>query len=177
MGSFPDFVKETADEKVKQCQPKTFCKWVGSPETGEDNCQCADSIFSPPTSGFQAAECSKTNGICGWATKDTDCPLGGCYGFGFKLSSNFVTSDSPPAPTPQNVARLTRPVPPPDPPPLSPYDVNWTLTTNSSTCNYTSTIPSTFCTSPNGAGPDDPGNGPDAAEPDDSNDNSPDDSN
>ena len=177
MSTFPNFVKETADEKMKQCQPKTFCKWIDSPGTGEDNCQCADSIFSPPTSSFQTAECSKTNGICGWATKDTDCPLGGCYGFGFKLSPNFVTSDSPPAPTPQNVACLTRPISPPDPPPLSPYDVNWTLTTNSSTCNYTSTIPSTFCTSPTGAGPDDPGIGPDAAEPYDSTGNRPDDSN
>jgi hypothetical protein len=169
MSKFPDFTTEFAAEKKNQCQPTTFCQWIAKPEMGEDNCQCASSIFSPPTPGFQAAECSKSGGICSWSTEDTDCPLGGCYGFGVKLSDKFETSDSPPSPAPQNVACLTRPVPPPEPPPLSPYDVNWTLTTNSSACTYSSTIPSTFCTNPTGAGPDDPGNGPDAIGPDDSN--------
>ncbi len=167
MSKFPKFATEFAEEKENQCQPKTFCQWIAKPDMGQDNCQCAQSIFSPPTSAFQSAECSTTNGICSWSTKDTDCPHGGCYGFGVKLSDNFVTSDTPPAPTPQNVACLTRPVPPPTPPPLSPCNVNWTLTTNSSACNYSTTNPSTFCTSPTGAGPDDPGNGPGATGPDD----------
>ncbi|MGA7870295.1 MAG: G8 domain-containing protein [Candidatus Binatus sp.] len=177
MSKFPNFVKEYADEKEHQCQPKTFCQWIAKPATGEDNCQCADSIFSPPTSTFQTGECSKTKGICSWATTDVDCPKGGCYGFGVKLSDNFDTSDNPPTPAPQNVACLTRPVPPPDPPPLSPYDVKWTLTTNSSTCNYATTNPATFCTSPTGAGPEDSGSSPDATGPDDSNGNAPEDSN
>ena len=163
MSKFPNFATEFAGEKENQCQPKTFCKWVANPMAGEDNCQCADSIFSPPTSSFQAAECSKTKGICSWSTKDTDCPLGGCYGFGVKLTGDFQTSDSPPAPAPQNVACLTKPMTPPP----SPYDVDWTLTTNSSTCNYSSTNPSTFCSSPTGAGPDVAGSAPDATDSDD----------
>ena len=157
MSKFPNFATEFTDEKENQCQPHTFCQWIAKPGMGEDNCQCANSIFSPPTSSFQSAECSNTGGICSWATEDTDCPLGGCYGFGVKLSDNFVTSDNPPNPTPQNVACLTKPALPN----VSPYDVNWTLTTNSSTCNYTSTNPSTFCTNPADVGPDDTSGGPD----------------
>jgi G8 domain len=83
-----------------KCQPKTFCRWIEKPAMGEDNCQCAASIFSPPTAGFQSAECSTKNGICSWATKDLDCPEGGCVGFGVKLSKDFVASDSPPNPAP-----------------------------------------------------------------------------
>jgi hypothetical protein len=165
MSRFPGFATQYAAEQKNQCQPATFCQWIDSPETGEDNCQCADSLFSPPTSTFQTAECTKANGICHWGSEDVSCPKGGCYGFGVKLSENFVTSDNPPSPVPQKVACLTKPTPPTK----SPYDVDWTLTTNSSTCNYSSTNPSTFCTSPSGAGPDDPGNGSDAIGPDDSN--------
>ena len=167
MSMFPKFADQYSDEKQNQCRPKTFCQWKDNPGTGKDNCQCADSIFSPPTPTFQSAECSTTNGICSWGTKDVECPMGGCYGFGVKLSDKFETSDSPPAPTPQKALCLTKPVPPPTPPPLSPYDVSWTLTTNSSACNYTKVNPAVFCSSPTGAGPDDVS--PDAIGTDDSN--------
>jgi hypothetical protein len=174
MSKFPNFATQYSAEQKNQCQPATFCQWVAQPEMGEDNCQCANSIFSPPTSTFQTAECTKTNGICHWGTEDVGCPQGGCYGFGVKLSDNFVTSDSPPSPVPQSVACLTRPL---MPPPLSPYDVNWTLTNNSSTCNYSTTNASTFCTSSTGAGPDDTSSSPDTTGPDDSTGNNPDGSN
>ncbi len=165
MSKLPNFATEYAAEQKNQCQPSSFCQWIANPEMGQDNCQCAASIFSPPTSTFQTAECTKTNGICSWATEDVSCPAGGCYGFGVKLSDKFETSDSPPNPAPQNVACLTTPVPPP----LSPYDVKWTLTTNSSDCNYSTTNPANFCTSPTGAGPEDSGSSPDATGPDYSN--------
>jgi hypothetical protein len=169
ISKFANFATEYAAERKIQCQPQTFCQWIASPEMGEDNCQCATSIFSPPTSSFQSAECTKTNGICHWASEDVSCPSGGCYGFGFKLTDNFVTSDTPPNPVAQKVACLTKPTPPPMPPPKSPYDVDWTLTTNSSTCNYSTTNASTFCTSPTGAGPNDTSSSPDATDPDDTN--------
>lgn len=172
MSKFPNFADQYSDEQQHQCQPQTFCQWIAKPETGEDNCQCAKSIFSPPTSTFQSAECGPTNGICSWATKDVDCPKGGCYGFGVKLSNNFETSDIPPAPKPQRALCLTRPV---NPPPLSPYDVKWTLTTNSSTCNYSTTNPAVFCSSPMGTGPDDISS--DVTGPDDTNGIGPEDSN
>jgi hypothetical protein len=165
MSRFPNFATEYGAERKTQCQPETFCQWIASPEMGEDNCQCATSIFSPPTSTFQSAECTKTNGICHWASQDVSCPSGGCYGFGFKLTDNFVTSDTPPNPVAQKVACLTKPTPPA----VSPYDVNWTLTTNSSTCNYSTTNASTFCTNANDVGPIDSNSGPDTTGPDDSN--------
>jgi len=49
---------------------------------------------------FVKNECSTTNGICSWATKDIDCPDGGCFGFGFVPTKDFVFSDSPPVPAP-----------------------------------------------------------------------------
>ncbi|MFZ0680711.1 G8 domain-containing protein [Candidatus Binatus sp.] len=165
MSKFPNFVTQYSAEQKSQCQPTTFCQWIDKPEMDQDNCQCASSIFSPPTSTFQAAECTKTNGICHWASEDVGCPQGGCYGFGVKLSDNFVTNDNPPSPVPQNVACLTKPMLPA----MSPYDVNWTLTTNSSTCNYSSTNSSSFCSSPTGAGPDDSSSSPDTTAPDDTN--------
>jgi hypothetical protein len=162
MSKFPKFADEYSDEKQHQCRPHTFCQWVVKPEAGEDNCQCAKSIFSPPTSTFQSAECSTTNGICSWATKDVDCPQGGCYGFGVKLA-DITTSDNPPTQPPPKALCLTKPVTPP----LSPYDVQWTLTTNSASCNYSSTNPAVFCSSPTGAGPDVVS--PDVTGPDDAN--------
>src|SRR5579862_6460641 len=165
MSMFPNFATQYAAEQKNQCQPSTFCQWIDKPEMDQDNCQCADSIFSPPTPGFQAAECTKTNGICHWGSEDVGCPKGGCYGFGIKLSDNFVTTDNPPSPVPQSVACLTKPMSPPK----SPYDVDWTLTTNSSTCNYSSVNPSSFCTSPTGAGPDDSSTSPNPTGPEDSN--------
>lgn len=43
---FPKFATEYATEQKNQCQPQTFCQWIANPEMGEDNCQCADSIFT-----------------------------------------------------------------------------------------------------------------------------------
>jgi hypothetical protein len=52
----PDFATNYAAAAQNHCQPDTFCKFVDNPGVGKDNCQCADSIFSPPTSAFQATE-------------------------------------------------------------------------------------------------------------------------
>src|SRR5262249_27603775 len=73
-----------AAAQKNQCQPKTFCKWEAEPLAGQDKCQCAESIFSPPSPDFQKNECTPTKGICGWAIADVDCPRGGCFGFGVK---------------------------------------------------------------------------------------------
>ncbi len=102
MSLVPGFNEAYSDAQQSQCQPKTFCQWLANPGMGEDNCQCANSIFSPPTSSFQGAECSKINGICSWATKDVDCTEGGCLGFGVKLrpAPDFANADSPPNPAP-----------------------------------------------------------------------------
>ena len=99
MSEIPDFETGYSAAQKSGCQPTTFCKWVGN-VPGGDNCQCANSIFSPPSATFQTDECSSTNGICSWATKDVDCPEGGCVGFGVKLSDSFQASDSPPNPAP-----------------------------------------------------------------------------
>lgn len=116
-----------ASAQQSQCQPTTFCKWVGN--GGGDNCVCADTIFSPPSMTFKTNECSTTNGICSWATKDVDCPAGGCIGFGVKLADDFQTSDSPPNPVP-----TTQPFPSGS---TSPWTAPFTSPVNSSdACMY-----------------------------------------
>src|SRR5208282_854157 len=125
-----------ADQKKSQCQPTTFCKWVASPAAGDDQCQCADSIFSSPPN-FQNDECTPKGGICSWGTADVDCPAGGCFGFGVKLkdASNFVYSDAAP-----NLP----PVPAPSPTPFpsgAPWTVPFTGITNTSDACYYNKIP------------------------------------
>ena len=99
MSKVTGFTEDYKDAQKNQCQPKTFCKWVGN-VIGGDNCQCAASIFSPPSATFQADECSSKKGICSWATADVDCPEGGCIGFGVKMTDGFQPSESPPFPAP-----------------------------------------------------------------------------
>jgi hypothetical protein len=99
MSKVTGFTEDYKDAQKNQCQPKTFCKWVGN-VLGGDNCQCAASIFSPPSATFQADECSSKKGICSWATADVDCPEGGCIGFGVKMTDGFQPSESPPFPAP-----------------------------------------------------------------------------
>jgi len=99
MSKISTFKSDYLASQKGNCQPETFCKWVGN-SADADNCQCADSIFSPPSSSFQTNECSTKNGICSWPTTDVDCPKGGCYGFGVKLTDGFQTSDTPPNPAP-----------------------------------------------------------------------------
>jgi hypothetical protein len=145
MSKVSKFATEYAAAMKSQCQPTTFCKWNGSAPSGEDKCQCADSVFSPPSSTFVANECTKTNGICSWAIKDVDCPEGGCYGFGVKMSGQFVTSDSPPNPAP-----TTQCFPKTDmtkmPPFISPWDISFTgITDTSDKCFYSSLPAAQFC--------------------------------
>jgi len=41
-----------------------------------------------------ATACNELNhageNVCAWSQKDVDCPLGGCYGIGFKTGTTFV---------------------------------------------------------------------------------------
>ena len=132
-GSVQTFAQLYSTAQENQCQPQTFCKWVEKPMGGQDNCQCADSIFSPPSDKFQANECSTLNGICSNATKDVDCPDGGCIGFGIKLSDGFQTSDSPPNPAP--LTAFFPPVRPTDPP--TPWKAPFSSpVSNSDACYY-----------------------------------------
>ncbi len=128
MSKVSGFKNEFLAAQKNNCQPKTFCKWVGN-SPGADNCQCADSIFSPPSATFQTDECTTTNGICSYATADVDCPQGGCYGFGVKLTDGFQTTDTPPIPAP-----ITQAFP-------SGVDSPWTApftspVSDSDACNY-----------------------------------------
>jgi len=130
-GSGKSFADLYEDQKKSQCQPETFCQWKENPKDGEDQCQCAKSIFSPPSSNFQTNECSTKGGICSWATQDEDCPKGGCFGFGVKLTKDFVYSDAgpdlPPVPPP-----ITAPFPK-----VAPWKVTVTSpVSNSDACFY-----------------------------------------
>ena len=132
-GDNKSFAKLYEQQKQSQCQPKTFCQWVDNPKADDDQCQCAKSIFSPPSSSFQTNECSTEGGICSWGTEDVDCPAGGCFGFGVKLAdaSNFVYSDAapnlPPVPAPTTA----------DFPSGAPWNVTFTSpVSNSDDCYY-----------------------------------------
>lgn len=68
------------------CQPTTYCQWNSDSNT----CGC-----KPGT------DC-KDSKVCGFATKDIDCPVGGCYGFRITLPGGFAAEPQiglPPKPT------------------------------------------------------------------------------
>ncbi len=73
------------------CQPASFCKSGPDDANGNPTCGCSLATTDPSW-----GEC---NTACGWAGKDIDCPMGGCYGFSVKMPDDFVASDqqmSPP---------------------------------------------------------------------------------
>jgi hypothetical protein len=84
-----DLTKQ-ADMEVKNreafCQPTTYCKW----NSNDNACGC-----NPDTN-------CKDSKVCSYATKDIDCPVGGCYGFRITLPGGFAAESQiglPPKPT------------------------------------------------------------------------------
>ena len=80
-----------ADMKVGSraafCQPTTYCRW----DSDNNTCGC-----KPGTACDDPA-------VCSYATKDIDCPVGGCYGFRITLPSAFAAEEQmglPPKPEP-----------------------------------------------------------------------------
>ncbi len=73
------------------CEPSTFCKLDGA-----GVCGCAQ-VMDPITRKMVDTPGCSAN-VCKWAGKDTACPEGGCWGFGFKLTKNFDTLSKPTAP-------------------------------------------------------------------------------
>ena len=56
------------------CQPTTYCQWNST----QNSCGC-----KPGT------DCNDPK-VCSFATKDIDCPIGGCYGFRITMPSVFA---------------------------------------------------------------------------------------
>jgi len=127
-----------ADMKVSSreafCQPTTYCQW----NSDNNTCGCK------PGTDFE------DSAVCSYATKDIDCPVGGCYGFRIMLPSHFAAEPQiglPPEPTKFLVDKTTFvtatqgvagdcyydkvPEPPPGPrrpirfQPLSTEPINW----------------------------------------------------
>jgi hypothetical protein len=63
------------------CQPTTYCQWNPT----ENTCGCKT-----------GTDCNDPK-VCSFATKDIDCPIGGCYGFRITMPGVFGI---PPLPTP-----------------------------------------------------------------------------
>jgi hypothetical protein len=106
MSKVANFQTNYNTTRMEHCQPISFCKWTGDVNTG--SCGCNDDEEAQklgyPFPNSVATECKATTAnaktICSWASTDVDCPAGGCYGFGVKLSNNFKTTDKPPDPAP-----------------------------------------------------------------------------
>ena len=92
---FPEFTTNYNGAFKENCKPNSFCTWSDTradplhPERG-GTCGCTpagkNSLF--------ATACNELNhageNVCAWSQKDVDCPLGGCYGIGFKTGTTFV---------------------------------------------------------------------------------------
>ncbi len=63
------------NDRPKFCQPANFC---GVNSAG--NCACLPN-----------SDCTE-DAVCGWATKEIDCPLAGCFGFALTLPEEFGTA-------------------------------------------------------------------------------------
>ncbi len=63
------------NDRPKFCQPANFCS-VNSAGV----CGCAPN-----------SNCTE-DAVCGWATKEIDCPLAGCFGFALTLPEGFSTA-------------------------------------------------------------------------------------
>ncbi|MBI4382196.1 MAG: G8 domain-containing protein [candidate division NC10 bacterium] len=89
--SFSDFQTLYAAGRQERCQPSSFCSWNST----ANQCQCAlssgDDLYDVCSEKNAAGE----DAVCAWAVKDVDCPTGGCFGFGVKLSSAFSTDPTP----------------------------------------------------------------------------------
>jgi hypothetical protein len=81
---FPDFATNNAAAREDQCQPQSFCAWDG----GKSECSCKAG------ENFDLCKSTGTNDVdvCTWASREVQCPAGGCYGFAVRLSDKFTTS-------------------------------------------------------------------------------------
>lgn len=83
------FADELNPRKVGNgtCKPVEFCNWNGS------TCGCSLKPDDPRlliNPGLKAS----CESVCGtWATRDLDCPKGGCLGFEVTMSPNFVANN------------------------------------------------------------------------------------
>ena len=97
--NFQEFIDAYNNERMDSCQPKSFCTWTGSATTGSCGCN-ANAVDYPDANLIN--ECKGTNDsnippnapskplpLCSWSTTDVVCPVGGCYGFSFKLPAEF----------------------------------------------------------------------------------------
>jgi hypothetical protein len=96
--NFPAFVTDYNGSFQSRCQPVDLCTWDSTSNT----CGCnpnsrnyAACLGCDPTSPDYAKCVADPPNVpaCYWATKDMDCPNGGCYGFEFTLPVPF----NPPA--------------------------------------------------------------------------------
>ena len=94
---FPDFATNYNKAFKENCMPASFCTWTRGNNPQGGTCGCT------PTGPFAlyANLCNDTNtageNVCAWSQKDVDCPVGGCYGIGFKTGSTFVYDPVPAA--------------------------------------------------------------------------------
>ncbi|MCB1808725.1 MAG: hypothetical protein KDJ99_27310, partial [Candidatus Competibacteraceae bacterium] len=113
LGSFEESFN---DARQHSCQPASFCEWKADEDNQSGSCGCADGN----SSGLSMDDC---NAVCEWATKDLDCPAGGCYGFAVTLPAEFKTlSDA------ERTALQINPSPATNSFPAS-WDVKWQLAT------------------------------------------------
>lgn len=124
MANFSDFQQDYTAGMQNHCAPASFCSWNSSTST----CGCA--------AGQQMAGEAYCQTACSdWATKDVDCPEGGCYGFAFTLPNGFVAGT--PVVSPPQVGCF-------------PNNPSWNVqfsqpTGNAGTCAYTTLPTGSFC--------------------------------
>ncbi|HUX85719.1 MAG TPA: hypothetical protein VMW65_01850, partial [Chloroflexota bacterium] len=144
--NFPNFITNYNDERMASCRPNSFCTWTGDASTGSCGCNAAAGDY--PDKNL-INECNGTNDngltgklpLCSWSVNDVTCPNGGCYGFSFKMPSDFTTGIKPGLPP----AADCFPGPPKTP------DSPWNLpfvpasATLAGSCPYSQTPSSDFC--------------------------------
>jgi G8 domain-containing protein len=86
--SFSGFAPLYEAGRQGRCRPASFCTW----DTTASACV---------GTAAAKADVPDADAVCAWATKDVDCPQGGCFGFGVAMSDSFTyDTDQRPAPTP-----------------------------------------------------------------------------
>jgi hypothetical protein len=83
MNGFSDFSTNYTAAANNRCAPSNFC-------TGGSACTCNTKVV--PTSDPYYKECQYA--CSKWATKDVNCPEGGCYAVAIKMPPKFVADDT-----------------------------------------------------------------------------------
>ena len=129
--SFLEFATNYNAAYEGRCQPASFCSWDGAAKS----CGC-----NPASRQLGLCQDPSNNGkdVCSWAMADVDCPKGGCYGIGFKMSSQFVTDKTSPRPAAACFNKVKNPG----------FDVMFKSPadpTLAGSCEKSPTLPSQFC--------------------------------